>query len=68
LPIADDLPQKPQQRRSDFSVKRIERLRLSAAYPLSQFAVLKQLSSPSCYSGLLPKKFITHRKMPGSKP
>jgi hypothetical protein len=41
LQIADDLPEKPQQLRPGLSVKCLERLRLSAANPVPQFAVVR---------------------------
>jgi hypothetical protein len=65
LPIADDLSQITQQTRPHFSIKRIERLRITAANALPQLAILNhvvsQLLSPHSYSGLRPKKFITNR-------
>src|SRR5208283_2457468 len=66
LASADDLAEKPEQRRCHLPVKRIEGLRITAANPIPQFGVLSQRSSPSSYSGLLAKKFMPHRNCVGA--
>lgn len=56
LPIADHLSQKPQQTGSHFSIKGIERLRLSATNPLPQFVVLSQSPVSKLLFGLGTQK------------
>jgi hypothetical protein len=66
LPIADHLSQKPQQTRAHVSIEGIERLRLSAANPLPQFAVVSQFLVSKLLFGLATQKVHHKSQLSGS--